>query len=80
MKNKSTGKVTLSQIKVTLDELGEMLGFVVKHMITKEELSEGLLAVQTQINGVESDIREIRHSRLEVRVADLEEKVFGKAR
>jgi len=89
---------------VTLDEISEMLGFVVEHMATKEEVAElrediievkgdvaeikkdvsivksDLLVLHTQVNGIESDIRDMKHARLEVRVGDLEEKVFGKAR
>ena len=152
MKRKHAGEVTLNQIKVTLDELGEMLGFVVERMVTKDEakgfatkndlngfatkedlkrfatkddlknfatkddlknfatkddlknfatkddlknfatkddlknfatkddLNQSLFTLQTQMNGIEADIRDMKHSRLEVRVADLEEKVFGKAR
>jgi hypothetical protein len=98
MKRKHAGEVTLNQIKVTLDEIGGMLGFVVERMVTKDEakgfatkddlkgfatkddLNQGLSTLQTQMNGIEADIRDMKHARLEVRVADLEEKVFGKAR
>lgn len=87
MAKKSDGEVTLGQIKVTLDELGEMLGFVVEHMTTKDDLKEmrkelkgDLFTLQTQVNNIESDIRYMKNAHLEVRVADLEEKVFGKAR
>ena len=98
---KHAREVALGQIKVTLDEfggslgefrgtlreIGEMLGFVVEHMATKEDMAElraelksDLFTLQTQTNGIESDIRDMKNSRIEVRVADLEEKVFGKAR
>jgi hypothetical protein len=77
--------------KITLKEIGDMLAHVVKHMATKEDLAEGLnslrtelkgdiLRVQTQVNSIESHIRGMNHVRLEGRVADLEDKVFGKAR
>lgn len=39
-----------------------------------------MLALQTQVNSIESQIRGMNHVRLEGRVADLEEKIFGKAR
>ena len=80
---------TLGEFRVTLKEIGEMLGFVVERMVTKDDakkfatkddLNEGLFTLQTQMNGIESNIREIKHSRLDIRVADLEEKVFGKPR
>ncbi|HEV3245206.1 MAG TPA: hypothetical protein VG102_02530 [Candidatus Paceibacterota bacterium] len=45
-------------------------------MATKDDI----FVLRTQINGIEADIRDMKHARLEVRVADLEEKVFGKAR
>jgi hypothetical protein len=77
--------------KITLKEISEMLAHVVKHMATKEDLKDGLdslrtelkadiFSVQTQVNSIESHIRGMNHVRLEGRVADLEEKVFGKAR
>ena len=77
--------------KTTLNELGLMLEHVVKHMATKEDLNDGLaevrnematgfLTLQTQVNSIETDIRGLKHSKLEFRVADLEEKVFGKVR
>lgn len=79
---------------VTLNEVGEMLGFVVEHMATKEDLADlrkelksdigevrtDLFTLHTQVNSIESDIRGMRHGRLEVRVTDLEEKVFGDSR
>ncbi len=61
---------------VTLEEIGEMLEFVLKHMATKEDL----FTVRTQVNAIEQNIREMMRERLEVRVADLEDKVFGRAR
>jgi hypothetical protein len=73
--------------KITLKEIGEMLVHVVKHMATKEDLAElrkelkaDIFSVQTQVNSIESQIRSMNHVRLEGRVADLEEKIFGKAR
>jgi hypothetical protein len=73
--------------KITLKEIGEMLAHVVKHMATKEdlvdlrrELKADIFNVQKQVNSIESQIRGMNHVRLEGRVADLEEKVFGKAR
>jgi hypothetical protein len=66
--------------KTTLKEIGEMLAHIVKHMATKEETAskDQLVVLQTQVNGIETDIRSMKHGKLEVRVADLEEKVFGK--
>ncbi len=62
--------------KVTLEEVGGMLSFVVEHMATKEDV----LSLHMQVNSIETQIRGMHHARLEARVADLEEKVFGKGR
>lgn len=71
----------------TLNGISEMLGFVVKHMATREDLAElrkelkgDTIRLQTQVNSIEMNIREMRRDRLESRVSDLEEKVFGKSR
>jgi hypothetical protein len=66
--------------ETTLNEIGEMLTHVVKHMATKEDLQElatkeQLVALYTQVNSID-----MRHVKLQSRVADLEEKVFGEAR
>ncbi len=66
--------------KTTLEEVGEMLGHVVKHMSTKEDVHEvkkQLSVVIDQVNSIETQLRKGRY---ETRVGDLEEKVFGAAR
>jgi len=70
--------------KMTLSELGEMMAHVVKHMATKEdltalrtELKRDIANVHNQVNSIE---RYLRDTKIEVRLADLEEKVFGKVR
>src|ERR1043166_6714514 len=67
-----------------IQDLTESLSFVVKHMATKEDLAElkaelkgDIAGVQTQVNSVE---RQLRETRTEIRLGDLEEKVFGQAR
>lgn len=69
-------KGTLSEFRTALGDINETLGFIVERMATKEDV----YALQTQLNSIESDIRGIKNERLGVRVADLEEKVFGKPR
>lgn len=103
---------TVNGLVVTVDELREMLGFVVERMATKDDVVEvirkeiapmkedivdlkkdagdlkkdmittktAVLALQSQMNGVEGELREMRHERLTLRVSDLEEKVFGRSR
>ena len=78
--------------KTTLKEVGEMLVHVVKHMATKEDVEdirrdmtgmatkEQVVALHTQVNSIETHLRGMKHVKLEGRVADLEEKVFGKVR
>jgi hypothetical protein len=71
--------------KMTLNELGEMVQHVVKHMATKEDLEnlatkDDVAAIHTQVNSIETQLRGMNHVKLEGRVADLEEKVFGKVR
>ncbi len=75
--------------QMTLNELGGMIEHVIvymtENMVTKEEIAklatkEQMFALQTQVNSIESDLRGMRHDRLEVPVGDLEEKVFGEAR
>jgi phage-related tail fiber protein len=62
-------------------EQGYMLEHVVKHMATKEDLAElrhelkgDIASVQTQANSIE---RQLRETKTEVRLSNLEEKVFG---
>jgi len=45
-------------------------------MATKEQV----VALHTQVNSIETHLRGMKHVKLEGRVADLEEKVFGKVR
>jgi hypothetical protein len=61
---------------MTQKEMGETLAYIVEHMVTKSEF----FALQTQVNSIEREIREMKHDRLGIRVEDLEEKVFGKSR
>jgi hypothetical protein len=75
--------------KTTLNELGQMLEHIVKHMATKEDIADiirdmatkdQVIALHTQVNSIETELRGMKHIKLEGRVADLEEKVFGKVR
>jgi hypothetical protein len=45
-------------------------------MATKEHI----IALGTQVNSIETQLRGMKHSKLDGRVADLEEKVFGESR
>ena len=72
--------------KTTLNELGQMLEHVVRHMATKEDIAdisrdmatkEQVIALHTQVNSIETQLRGMKHTKLQSRVADLEEEVFG---
>ena len=72
--------------KTTLKEIGEMLTHVVKHMATKDDIADlrtelkgDIVAVATQVNAIETQLRDMKHTKLQSRVADLEERVFGKS-
>ena len=47
-----------------------------REMATKDQL----FTSQTQVNSIESQLRDMKHTNLRARIADLEEKVFGAAR
>jgi hypothetical protein len=72
--------------ETTLNEIGEMLAHVVKHMATKDDIADvrtdmatkdQVIALQSQVNSIEQQLRE---TRIEVRLGSLEEKAFGAAR
>ena len=69
-----------------IHDLTETVGFVVKHMATKDdiadlrrELKSDIVVVAQQINAIETELRGIKRDKL-TRVADLEDEVFGQAR
>jgi polyhydroxyalkanoate synthesis regulator phasin len=85
-----TRKVTLESIATQVAEgfakqgkeihdLTESVAHVVKHMATKEETAtkEQLAGLQTQVNSIE---RQLRETKTEIRLGNLEEKVFGAPR
>ena len=74
--------------KTTLDELGKMIAHV-KHMATKDDIAEirkematkeQLVTLHAQVSAIETQLRDMKHTKLQSRVADLEERVFGEAR
>jgi hypothetical protein len=44
-------------------------------LATKEQM----IALHTQVNSIETELRDMKHTKLHARVADLEENVFGAA-
>jgi hemerythrin superfamily protein len=65
-----------------IHDLTESVGFVVKHMATKEDMAtkDQIIALHTQVNSIETELRSMKHTKLHARVANLEEKVFGETR
>jgi len=47
-----------------------------RDMATKDQI----ITLHTQVNSIETQIRGMKHVKLEARVADIEEEVFGKTR
>jgi hypothetical protein len=47
-----------------------------RDMATKDQI----IALHTQVNSIETQLRGMKHVKVEGRVADLEEKIFGKVR
>ena len=87
-------KITLDTIASMLStqgkeikDLTESVGFVVKHMATKDDIADvrrelkgDIVRVSEQAASIETQLRDMRHVKLQSRVADLEEEVFGKSR
>ena len=68
-------------------EIQELSEFIRDHMATKDdirdlksELKGDFVHLGEQVASIETDIRGMKRAQLEFRVADLEEKVFGKSR
>jgi hypothetical protein len=68
-------------------DLTESVAFVVKHMATKDDIADvrrelkgDIVRVSEQVASIETQLRDMKHTKLHARVADLEEKVFGAAR
>ena len=68
-------------------DLTESVAHVVKHMATKDDIADvrrelkgDIVRVSEQVASIETQLRDMKHTKLHARVADLEEKVFGAAR
>lgn len=63
--------------------MGEMVQFFGKRFDELEQklaTKEQMLALQTQVNSIETQLKGMQYGKMQVRVADLEEEVFGKVR
>ena len=73
-------KITLEQ---KIDALTNMIerGFAaVAEDVSKLATKDQVIALHTQVNSIETQLRDMQHTKLHARVADLEEKVFGEIR
>ena len=68
-------------------DLTESVAFVVNHMATKDDIADvrrelkgDIVRVSEQVASIETQLRDMKHTKLHARVADLEEKVFGAPR
>jgi len=62
-----------------INDLTETVGFVVKH-VAKLATKDDVATLGIQVAGIENHLRDMKHTKLHARVADLEEKVFGETR
>jgi hypothetical protein len=64
-----------------IDKLTKLVETIAEDVVgIDERLASLATRDQTQVNAVETDIRSIKNAKLETRVADLEDKVFGETR
>ena len=68
-------------------DLTESVAHVVKHMATKDDIADvrrelkgDIVRVSEQVASIETQLRDMKHTKLHARVAGLEEKVFGATR
>ena len=69
--------------KATFDTLAAQMekGFAaLADDISKLATKNDVAAVHTQVNAIETQLRDMKHTKLHACVADLEEKVFGASR
>lgn len=70
-----------------IHDLTESMTHVVKHMATKDDIADlrrelkgDIIRVGEQVASIETELRGMKHDKLETRVAGLEDKVFGAPR
>jgi hypothetical protein len=70
-------KKTLDQKIDTLTSIVEKGFAAVADDISKLATKDQIIALHTQVNSIETELRGMKHVKLQARVADLEEEVFG---
>ena len=71
---------TLAQQLAKMDARIERVFGAVAEDISKLATKDQVIALHTQVNSIETQLRGMKHVKLQSRVADLEEKVFGEPR
>ena len=73
-------KITLASISVQIEKgfgaVASDITDIKRDMATKEQV----ITLHSQVNSIETQLRGMKHAKLEARVADLEDKVFGESR
>ena len=73
-------KISLASIAAQIEKgfgaVASDIADIKRDMATKGQI----IALHTQVNSIETQIRDMKHVKLEARVADIEEEVFGKTR
>ncbi len=70
-------KKTLDQKIDALTSIVEKGFAAVADDISKLATKDQIIALHTQVNSIETELRGMKHVKLQARVADLEEEVFG---
>ena len=63
-----------------MDERMERSFGAVAEDISRLATKDQIIALHTQVNSIETQLRDMKHTKLHARVADLEEKLFGTSR
>lgn len=73
-------KITLESLYTRFTKLEDLIehgfGAIANEMATKDQI----IALHTQVNSIETQLRGMKHTKLQSRVEDLEEEVFGESR
>ena len=73
-------EITLASIAAQIEKgfgaIANDIADIRKDMATKEQIT----ALHTQVNSIETQLRGMKHVKLQSRVADLEDEVFGRSR
>ena len=74
-------KITLASIAAQIEKMEARMekGFgAVAEDLSKLTTKEQMISLHTQATSIETQLRGMKHIKLDLRVADLEEEVFGK--